>query len=254
MVKMKVPRLPSFRKGKKNKKLKKGESTDVEAPQLAPQGTNTPPKFQNEIETYLELFEKRKNSPAQRRSPSPLPSHVTESTPLLPELKSAPLDDEEELKEYDPKMDLFGAAPPRGTAWKLLLSHGLTKFGARAWEFATPLLLLQWSPGSLAAPACFGLAVMLSKFFLSPSLGARADTWNRMTAVTLGAILQALGCGLALGALAVKQIDHGSDLIPPGLLKPEAGGRLIGSRALCEEALGSGWGWGWDGGSPQAYA
>ena len=91
---------------------------------------------------------------------------------------------------------------PAGTARLLLTSHVLTKFGSKAWEvcvttparmpigryvlqpqpmpqpcdallsrqtsrsceqFATPLLLLEFSPGDLAAPSVFGLSVLLFK-------------------------------------------------------------------------------------------
>lgn len=91
--------------------------------------------------------------------------------------------------------------PPAGTARLLLTSHVLTKFGSKAWEvpsppkrtsppastegnpsppqpcyallsrhtsrvceqFATPLLLLEFSPGDLGAPSIFGLSVLLFK-------------------------------------------------------------------------------------------
>jgi len=81
--------------------------------------------------------------------------------------------------------------PPFSTGKKLLLSHVLTKFGSKAWEvtalhisrrdarppatsqlthcrlaatqFATPLLLLEFTPGDLAAPTIFGLCVFLFK-------------------------------------------------------------------------------------------
>ena len=34
--------------------------------------------------------------------------------------------------------------------WSLLVSHALTKFGSKGWEFATPLLLLQFCPECVA--------------------------------------------------------------------------------------------------------
>ena len=34
--------------------------------------------------------------------------------------------------------------------WSLLISHALTKFGSKGWEFATPLLLLQFCPECVA--------------------------------------------------------------------------------------------------------
>ena len=43
-------------------------------------------------------------------------------------------------------------------AQNILLATTLSRFGSRSWEFVTPLLLLEWSPKSLIAPAIFGLS------------------------------------------------------------------------------------------------
>ncbi len=59
-----------------------------------------------------------------------------------------------------PLLEASGRPAPH-TATKLLVSHALTKLGSKAWEFATPLLLLRFSPGSLLAPTVFGLTIFL---------------------------------------------------------------------------------------------
>ena len=104
-------------------------------------------------------------------------------------------------------------SPPRGRpapadgrkvqARRILLSATASRLGSRCWEFAAPLLLLEWSPGSLAAPAAFGLTCALSRVLASPWLGGKADGWDRMNAILVGAAMQASGCLASVGALAV---------------------------------------------------
>ena len=90
-------------------------------------------------------------------------------------------------------------------AYDIFLSTILTRLGSRSWEFATPLLLLQWSSSqSLAAPAAFGLTCALSRSTISPWLGGKVDTWdNRMNVVLLGTSMQAAGCFVSVSALIV---------------------------------------------------
>jgi len=74
---------------------------------------------------------------------------------------------------------LFAAAtPPRASgvalsaAACLLVSHGLSALGWRAWEFAVALVLADLLPGSLALVAAYGLADDLVQVFAGPWLGA----------------------------------------------------------------------------------
>ena len=69
--------------------------------------------------------------------------------------------------------------------YQLLASHALTKVGSKGWEFATPLLLLQFGPGgnSLFAPTLFGLTVFALKFVLGPIAGRWIDRAQRMHVV-----------------------------------------------------------------------
>lgn len=84
----------------------------------------------------------------------------------------------------------------------ILLSTTASRFGSRTWEFATPLLLLEWSPGSLAVPAALGLACALFRTLVSPMLGRLADrNWDRMSTVWVGTTMQASGCILSVVAL-----------------------------------------------------
>jgi len=89
----------------------------------------------------------------------------------------------------------------RDHAFDILLSTTLSRLGSRTWEFATPLLLLEWSPGSLAAPASLGLTCALFRTIVSPWLGKLADEWDRMSTVWIGTSMQAAGCLISVGAL-----------------------------------------------------
>ena len=91
----------------------------------------------------------------------------------------------------------------RDNARDVLLSSALSRLGSRSWEFASPLLLLEWSPGSLTAPAVFGLANAAFCTAVGPWLGRRADGWDRMGTVLLGAGMQAMGCLVSIGALVL---------------------------------------------------
>eukprot|EP00581_Thalassiosira_minuscula_P012886 CAMPEP_0183719406 /NCGR_PEP_ID=MMETSP0737-20130205/12360_1 /TAXON_ID=385413 /ORGANISM="Thalassiosira miniscula, Strain CCMP1093" /LENGTH=614 /DNA_ID=CAMNT_0025949123 /DNA_START=263 /DNA_END=2107 /DNA_ORIENTATION=+ len=87
-------------------------------------------------------------------------------------------------------------------ARRILLSTTLSRLGSRSWEFATPLLLLEWSPNSLAAPATLGLTCALFRTIVSPWLGSMADGWeNRLHIVLFGLGMQGLGCAASIGAL-----------------------------------------------------
>lgn len=97
----------------------------------------------------------------------------------------------------------------RAHARCVLLSSTASRFGSRTWEFATPLLLLEWSPGSLAAPAALGLTCGLFRTMVSPMLGKLADSrWDRMTTVWVGASMQSFGCLLSVGALLTASLTN----------------------------------------------
>ena len=97
----------------------------------------------------------------------------------------------------------------------ILLSTTLTRLGSRAWEFATPLLLLEWTPTSLAAPAALGLACSLFRSSVSPWLGNQADKHvNRMDVVILGTGLQAFGCLVSVCALVLYNALSGGYKLP----------------------------------------
>lgn len=85
-----------------------------------------------------------------------------------------------------------------GSAWRLLVSHTCTKLGSKAWEFATPILILKLSSPSILAPSAYGLCVFLFKFLLGPYAGTWIDGTNRMRVVKMGIALQSVGVCVAL--------------------------------------------------------
>ena len=91
-----------------------------------------------------------------------------------------------------------GEGVAAGTGWRLLLSHVFTKFGSKAWEFATPLMLLYLTYPSLFAPAFYGMSIFLFKFFLGPYAGTWIDQTDRLRVVRVGIALQCVGVVVAL--------------------------------------------------------
>jgi len=86
-------------------------------------------------------------------------------------------------------------------AQNILLATTLSRFGSRSWEFVTPLLLLEWSPNSLIAPAIFGLSKSCCNALISPIIGRKADSWDRYNTVLVGAGMQGIGCLVSIDAL-----------------------------------------------------
>lgn len=119
--------------------------------------------------------------------------------------------------------------------WPLIASHACTKLGSKAWEFATPLLLLQFSDGTLLAPTLFGLCVFLFKFVFGPAAGRWMDCTARWRVVIMGLLLQAIG---VLGALGVLWLLW--TLCPPGQAT-QMPWVLLGAMIACgaAEALGA---------------
>ena len=121
---------------------------------------------------------------------------------------------------------------------RLLASHLCTKLGSKGWEFATPLLLLRFSPdgaGSLMAPTLFGLVVFLLKFVLGPAAGMWMDRTPRLQVIKKGLALQSIGVVAALcvyGLLVATQRYDELPALPWTLI-----GLMIGCGVV--EALGA---------------
>lgn len=66
---------------------------------------------------------------------------------------------------------------------RLYISHGLSAWGDRMWEFAIALLLINIWPGSLLLVALYGLIVASAVVFCGPLIGEWVDHSNRLTVV-----------------------------------------------------------------------
>ena len=112
----------------------------------------------------------------------------------------------------------------------------LALFLPQAWEFATPLLLLRFSPdGGLVAPTVFGLVVFVLKFLIGPAAGLWMDRTPRLRVIRQGLALQAAGVCCALGVYGMLCWTK-RDGVPSAL--PWT---LIGAMVCCGvvEALGA---------------
>ena len=127
--------------------------------------------------------------------------------------------------------------PWSSTSVVLCASHVITKFGSKGWEFATPLLLLHFSPdGGLIAPTLFGLVVFVLKFLFGPMVGLWMDQTQRLRVIRTGVALQTAGVFAALAVYALLCSLQSSGGLAPSLLWA-----LIGLMIVCGviEALGA---------------
>lgn len=119
----------------------------------------------------------------------------------------------------------------------LLVAHTITKFGSKGWEFATPLLLLNFSAdGSLFAPTLFGLVIFLLKFLIGPAAGLWMDRAQRLDVIRTGIALQTIGVCAALLVYGLLCWAQAADAMSSAV-----GWLLIGGMVLCGvvEALGA---------------
>ena len=125
-----------------------------------------------------------------------------------------------------------------GVYGPLLASHACTKLGSKAWEFVTPLLLLQFSDGTLIAPTVFGLAIFGFKFAFGPAAGRWMDHTERMRVIRYGIALQAVGVVSALGVLGLLVLQRNSSS-SDALTAALGGGGIAGVVLAVLTALGA---------------
>ena len=98
-----------------------------------------------------------------------------------------------------------------GWLWRLWLSHALSCFGSRAWDFTMPLALLAVAPQwGLRAPAVYCLSRYGSNFVLGAAVGTACDRAPRLAAARAGAMAQ----GGAVIATAAAAAAHSADVLP----------------------------------------
>lgn len=83
---------------------------------------------------------------------------------------------------------------------KILASYASTRLGNQVWVFAIPLVLVEFTPESIVAPALWGMSTMLATVILGPCLGRQADRTCRLTVITLSVLVQ---CVTVVGSMVV---------------------------------------------------
>eukprot|EP00035_Acanthoeca_spectabilis_P025979 m.460755 g.460755 ORF g.460755 m.460755 type:complete len:659 (-) comp22129_c0_seq1:23-1999(-) len=72
---------------------------------------------------------------------------------------------------------------------RLYISHGLSAWGDRMWEFAIALLLISIWPGSLLLVALFGFTEAISVVLAGPVIGDWVDTSERLAVVRISLVI-----------------------------------------------------------------
>lgn len=96
----------------------------------------------------------------------------------------------------------------------LYLSHFLSAWGERAWEFGAALLLISAFSGSLRLPAIFGFALSAATVLFGGAIGDWVDRTNRLLAIKAAVVVQNLGVAASAGSLMCLlrlQEVHGVD-------------------------------------------
>lgn len=103
-----------------------------------------------------------------------------------------------------PQVEPSPAAPhsTKSILWKLYLSHILSTWNARTFEFGAVVFLATVFPGTLFYASCYALFRSLTAFLLSSAVGSQVDSKERLAVVRLSIVWQrvsvAASCGLLL--------------------------------------------------------
>lgn len=111
-------------------------------------------------------------------------------------------------------------ARPR-SLWRLYVSHGMTAWTLRMWEFAAALLLMHVQPNSLALPSALQLTIGLASALGSTGVGAMVDRMPRLAAARRSLVVNKIAFAAAAicvygvlrhwGAQDRSSSDSGSD-------------------------------------------
>ncbi|BAE66043.1 unnamed protein product [Aspergillus oryzae RIB40] len=108
-------------------------------------------------------------------------------------------------------------APPSRLARRLYISHFLSTWNSRVFEFGAVLYLASIYPGTLLPMSVYALSRGVAAILLAPAVGHYIDTGNRLQVVrvSIGAVLQRIAVSascvifylLAIGQPALSEID-----------------------------------------------
>ncbi|EDQ86809.1 uncharacterized protein MONBRDRAFT_33674 [Monosiga brevicollis MX1] len=100
-------------------------------------------------------------------------------------------------EDDDVAMAAFDPAAIRPHLWKLYLSHGMTAWTMRMWEFAVALMLMAVRPDSMLLPAVYDFILSLAVAMSSSLIGRSVDLHRRLPTVQISLLLTKIGFGLA---------------------------------------------------------
>jgi iron-regulated transporter 1 len=93
--------------------------------------------------------------------------------------------------------------------WRLYVSHGLTAWSLRMWEFAAALLLMYVKPNSLALPSALQLTIGLTSALGSTSMGTLVDRLPRLAAARRSLLFNKLSFAAAAICVYIVLIHWG---------------------------------------------
>ena len=112
------------------------------------------------------------------------------------------MDPEEELEETDATEPFLPSpAPPKQVLTRLHISHWLSTWNSRMFEFGAVLFLASIFPGTLLYASVYALVRSLAAVVLSSWLGSVADRASRLKVVrqSIGMLLYSSSRSIVLG-------------------------------------------------------
>lgn len=92
-------------------------------------------------------------------------------------------------------------ATQRSVLWKLYLSHSLSTWNARTFEFAAVVFLAAIFPGTLFYTSCYALIRAFAAFVLSSAIGNQVDRKERLSVIRHSIVWQRLSVAASCGVL-----------------------------------------------------
>lgn len=91
---------------------------------------------------------------------------------------------------------------------KLLLSRFLTRSGDQAWDFVLPLALIVLFPQRMELGIGLFFLAKLVHTLLAPVIGSRIDSWQALTTVRTGVLLQTIAVLTGGGLIWLQYLGH----------------------------------------------
>ncbi|KAK8238875.1 hypothetical protein HDK77DRAFT_447103 [Phyllosticta capitalensis] len=151
------------------------------------------------------------SNPASPPSPSP----VSSPSPPISPLSTAPLHrfntDDTPPRPSSRRQSSTSSMSAPSVLSLLYVSHTLSTWNSRTFEFGAVLFLATLFPGTLAPASAYALVRAGAAFMLAGKVGAWVDAWHRLKALRWSIVSQrvsvALGCLLFLGMGKVKAAE-----------------------------------------------